>query len=32
MITGDNQLTAAYVGKELRFAESDQALFAVKAS
>lgn len=29
MITGDNQLTAAYIGKELAFGPSDLTLFAV---
>jgi|LauGreDrversion4_2_1035121.scaffolds.fasta_scaffold42146_3 cation-transporting ATPase 13A1 len=29
MITGDNQLTAAYIGKELQFGPSDKSLFAV---
>ena len=32
MITGDNQLTAAYIGKELRFGPSDKTLFAQATS
>jgi cation-transporting ATPase 13A1 len=28
MITGDNQLTAAYIGKELKFGSTDKAAFA----
>lgn len=28
MITGDNQLTAAYIGKELKFGPNDNSLFA----
>jgi cation-transporting ATPase 13A1 len=28
MITGDNQLTAAYIGKELKFGSTDSSLFA----
>ena len=28
MITGDNQLTAAYIGKELKFGPNEKSLFA----
>jgi magnesium-transporting ATPase (P-type) len=28
MITGDNQLTAAYIGQQLKFGPTDKALFA----
>lgn len=30
MITGDNQLTAAFVGRELGFGKTSESLFAVK--
>ena len=32
MITGDNQLTAAFIGKELKFGNSDESLFASKVN